>query len=62
MADKNMVCTFMFALFCIYIKNFVTVRTHYENMPIQMYWKFYHQKMKIFREKNLIFFIFPLKT
>ena len=30
---------------------------HYENTPIQMYWKFYHQKMKIFREKNLIFFI-----
>ena len=23
--------------------------THYENMPIQIYWKFYHQKMKIFR-------------
>ena len=22
---------------------------HYENMPIQKYWKFYHQKMKIFR-------------
>ena len=22
---------------------------HYENMPIQIYWKFYHQKMKIFR-------------
>ena len=22
---------------------------HYENTPIQMYWKFYHQKMKIFR-------------
>ena len=21
---------------------------HYENMPIQIYWKFYHQKMKIF--------------
>ena len=21
----------------------------YENMPIQIYWKFYHQKMKIFR-------------
>ena len=32
-----------------------------ENMPIQIYWKFYHQKMKIFREKNLIFFIFLLK-
>ena len=22
---------------------------HYENMPIQIHWKFYHQKMKIFR-------------
>ena len=22
---------------------------HYENMPIQIYWKFYPQKMKIFR-------------
>ena len=22
---------------------------HYENMPIQIYRKFYHQKMKIFR-------------
>ena len=22
---------------------------HYENTPIQIYWKFYHQKMKIFR-------------
>ena len=21
---------------------------HYENMPIKIYWKFYHQKMKIF--------------
>ena len=38
------------------------IATHYENMPIQMYWKFYHQKMTIFREKNLIFLIFPLKT
>ena len=23
--------------------------SRYENMPIQIYWKFYHQKMKIFR-------------
>ena len=23
--------------------------SHYENMPIQKYWKIYHQKMKIFR-------------
>ena len=22
---------------------------HYENMPIQIYWKFYHQKVKIFK-------------
>ena len=22
---------------------------HYENMPIQIHWKFYHQKMKILR-------------
>ena len=24
-------------------------RFRYENMPIQIYWKLYHQKMKIFR-------------
>ena len=35
---------------------------HYENTPIQIYWKFYHQKMKIFRSNFLIFFIFLLKT
>ena len=29
---------------------------HYENTPIQIYWKFYHQKMKIFRWKILIIF------
>ena len=34
---------------------------HYENMPIQIYWEFYHQKMKIFRWKILIFFLFLLK-
>ena len=22
---------------------------HYENMPVQIYWKFYYQKLKIFR-------------
>ena len=22
---------------------------YYENTPIQIYWKFYHQKLKIFR-------------
>ena len=25
---------------------------HYENMPIQIYWKFYHPKMKILQIKN----------
>ena len=25
---------------------------HYENMPIQMYWKFYHQKIENFQIKN----------
>ena len=30
---------------CIFFQN-------YENMPVQIYWKFYHQKMKIFRYKN----------
>ena len=35
---------------------------HYENMPIQIYWNFYHQKMIIFRWKILIFFISLLKN
>ena len=35
---------------------------HYENKPIQIYWKFYHQKNENFRIKILIFFIFLLKT
>ena len=36
---------------------------HYENTLIQIYWKFYNEKRKIFRlKKNLIFFIVLLKT
>ena len=39
---------------------------HYENTPIEIYRKFHLQKLKIFRkkqqQKNLIFFIFLLKT
>ena len=35
---------------------------HYENSPIQIYRKFHLQKLKIFRWKTLIFFIFLLKT
>ena len=29
---------------------------HYENMPIQIYWKFYHQKMKKKSDKNFDIF------
>ena len=37
--------------------------THYENTPIQMYWKFYHPKIENFQiKKTLIFFTFLLKT
>ena len=25
---------------------------HYENMPVQIYWKFYHQKNENFQIKN----------
>ena len=35
---------------------------HYENMPSQIYWKFYHQKNENFEIKILIFFLFLLKT
>ena len=36
---------------------------HYENTPIQIYWKFYHQKNeKNSDKKNLIFFMFLLKN
>ena len=37
-------------------------KLNYENMPIQIYWKFYHQKRNIFIQKILIFFMFLLKT
>ena len=37
---------------------------HYKNMPIQIYWNFYHKKKKNwkFSDKILKFFIFLLKT
>ena len=35
---------------------------HYENMPIQIYWKVYHEKWKFSDEKFWYFFIFLLKT
>ena len=35
---------------------------HYENTPIQIYWKIHRQKLKVFQIKILIFFIFLLKN
>ena len=35
---------------------------HYENTPIQIYWKFHHQIPESFQIKILIFFLFLLKT
>ena len=35
---------------------------HYENRPIQIYWKFHHQKSESFQIQILIFFIFLFKT
>ena len=56
------------ALRCLHISNAtflhdVTIcfADHYENKPIQIYWKFYHQKMKIF-DKYSDIFMFLLKT
>ena len=55
-------------LFCLFdfIKEYMLytmlVIANYENTPIQIYWEFYHTKMKIFRWKILIFFLFLLKT
>ena len=40
-----------------------TIRhNHYENMPIRIYWKFHHQKMKIFRYKNSDIFHFSAQN
>ena len=27
----------------------LAIAVHYENMSVQIYWKFYHQQMEIFR-------------
>ena len=35
---------------------------HYENMPIQIYLKFHHQKQSFQIKNSDIFFIFLLKT
>ena len=35
---------------------------HYENTPIQIHWEFYHQKMKNFRCRILVVFIFSAQN
>ena len=47
---------------CINLQEKITPKFHYENLPIQIYWKFYSRKMKKIRQKILIFFILLLKT
>ena len=36
-------------MLCAHCIGIDIISFHYENMPIQMYWKFYNPKMKIFR-------------
>ena len=37
------------------ILNITDTQSHYENVPIQLYWEFYHQKMKNIQIKNWYF-------
>ena len=41
----------------IYILAITLDMPHYGNTPIQIYWKFYHQNLKVFRENSDIFHI-----
>ena len=45
-------------------RNRAVLQSHYENKPIQIYWKFYHQKKKTenFQIKILTFFLFLLQN
>ena len=46
-----------------YNESEVKIPNHYKNTPIQINWKFYHQKNENFRIKIYFFFsIFLLKT
>ena len=46
----------------VYFRILAGKSLHYENMPIQIYWKFYHQKNENFQINILIFFLFLLKN
>ena len=53
----------VWSVFVIRMKKRCIIDYHYENTPIQIYWKFNHKKKnESFQIKILIFFIFLLKT
>ena len=41
----------IFALCAFFVSKDKLLKLHYENKLIQINWKFYHQKLKIFRYK-----------
>ena len=45
----NYLIVFAKYFIAIVLSSTASLYTHYENKPIQIYWKFHHQKMKIFR-------------
>ena len=58
MFDPYIVISFeIILLIVVFFENGVLlIICNSENMPIQIYWKFYHQKTKISDKKNLIYF------
>ena len=46
--------TFLYEIMFVKLYN---IASHYENMPIQIHWKFYHQKMVFFQLKNSDIFV-----
>ena len=36
----------------IFLEKEEEISTHYENTPIQIYWEFFHQKMKNFSDEK----------
>ena len=48
-----LVSTFFFLFFFFFFSSLIQLSQerffHYENTPIQIYWKIHHQKLKVFR-------------
>ena len=40
----------------------ISLRIHYENIPIQIYWKFYNHKVENFQIKNSDIFHIPAQN